>query len=80
MHWSLKINQETSDTIEIGYSFEENETCDGVILYHKATEDLTVEKLSANSDQSVAEKAFQFIYGLLSQNKLSPEVFHVRTG
>lgn len=80
MHWSIKINKENDEIIEIGYSFEKNETCDGVIFYHKKTDKLTIEKLSADEDLWAAQKACQFIWGLMEEGRLSTKVFHVRTG
>lgn len=80
MNWHFKINEETEEFINIGYSYEQNETCDGIIKYHKSTQSNEIIKLSHDSGMFEARKGFQFIHGLIGDGQLTENIFHVRTG
>lgn len=80
MCWYFKKNNETPTEIEIGYSFEKNDTCDGVILYNKESMQNTVKQLSQGSVLFNAERGFQFIHRLIREGLLTEKVFNVRTG
>lgn len=86
MIWTLKKISENDKSIVIGYSYGNNHSCDGIIVYDKLTHENTLKKLSYIEGKSehfahfVGEKAFQFIHGLLRQNKLTERPYIVVTG
>ncbi len=86
MVWTLKKIAENENTITIGYSYENNRSCDGIIIYDKKTHENSLKKISPvqgeNTDFSrfVGEKAFQFIHGLLRDKKLTEKPYVIYTG
>ena len=49
MYGWLKLLEDTADKMVIGYSWQENDACDGVLTYSKATKDVTIDKLSSGA-------------------------------
>lgn len=80
MRWTFRKNNEDVNTIEIGYSYGSDETCDGVIIYEKDTEDVFVKKHSYSCDEFESKRAFQFIYGLIEDKKLTSKKYILCTG
>jgi hypothetical protein len=66
MRWLIKKIEETTDYILIGYSYEQNETCDGILRYDKKTEEITVVKYSDGASEISTKRLFPHIYGVLS--------------
>lgn len=80
MNWHFKKNSETDEIIEVGYSYEKNNACDGVIVYNKSTREPSLKVLSVGSSAATAQRAFQFVCSLIKNNCLTENVFNVRTG
>ena len=80
MRWTFKKINENDLNVLIGYSHGHNESCDGIILYDKKAKKLDIEKLSEGCDRYDSERAFQYIYGLLSHNELTTEPRLICTG
>jgi hypothetical protein len=69
MRWYIKKNEETTDYILIGYSYEQNETCDGILRYDKKTEEITVVKYSDGASEISTKLLFSLLYGVISGEK-----------
>lgn len=80
MNWHFKKNSEINGIIEVGYSFEQNETCDGIIIYEKSSKKPVIKKLSNGSSLGVAQRGSRFLHCLIGEDKLTERVFNVRTG
>ena len=86
MIWTLKKISEDDKVINIGYSYEDNYSCDGLIVYDKKTDTMKLVKVSPVPGENdgfakfVGEKAFYFARGLLNENKLTEKPYTVVTG
>jgi len=57
MVWHYIKLFEDENTIRIGWSFEQNKSCDGVILYFKNEDSFEVEKMSLGAEEFDAKRA-----------------------
>lgn len=80
MNWHYRKNFEVNGIVEVGYSYENNETCDGIIQYDKTTRTSTIEKISEGCSLGVAQRGARFIPMLIDEDKLTEKVFNIRTG
>lgn len=80
MNWYFKKNWENDTLIEIGYSHEKNNACDGVMIYDKITEEPSLKFLSKGPTLKISQRGFQFVCSLIRNNKLTEQVYNVRTG
>jgi len=71
MRWYVKKQIENSDAVLISYSYEKNDTCDGLLKYNKSTDEISIEKMSDGADEFATRWLFQHIYSLLADNKLT---------
>jgi len=80
MRWYVKKQSENNDNILINYSYEKNDTCDGLLKYNKISDKITIEKMSDGADEFATKRLFSHIYGLLDKNQLNEKRYMVATG
>ena len=51
MYGWCKLLKETNTEMIIGYSWEEDKSCDGRLIFNKQTKKMTVEKMSASANE-----------------------------
>ena len=51
MIWYVKLLEQNEDFVTIGYSFEQNDTCDGIIKYEKKDDRFLIEFLSEGCNE-----------------------------
>lgn len=78
MIWNVKKINETDSTILIGFS--KDSTLDGRIRYDKKADSFELEKLAHDCDEAYSRWLFQFLYGLLMDDRLSNKPYSVRIG
>ena len=78
MIWNVKIIEETKQGIVIGYS--KGSSFDGIIEYDKRSEKFKVVLKASDCDEFESERLFQFLYTMISQNKLSFKAYSIRIG
>jgi hypothetical protein len=71
MNWWYKKLYEDEKIIRVAYSYEENQSCDGILVYNKETKAITVEKMSDGADEFDTGRAKQHLYGCIRDNLLS---------
>lgn len=86
MIWTVKKISEDDTFINIGYSYEENQNCDGLILYNKNNKTFELKKISPIEGYSekkcrwFGERTFQFLHGLIRLNRLTYKPYRIVTG
>lgn len=86
MIWTLKKISEDDKVINIGYSYEKNHSCDGLIVYDKKANTMKLVKVSPvpGEDEEFAKfagkRAFQFAFSLMYKNMLTEKPYTVVTG
>lgn len=86
MIWTLKKISEDDKVINIGYSYEDNYSCDGLIVYDKKANTMELVKVSPvpGKDERyakfVGKRAFQFAFSLMYKNMLTEKPYTVVTG
>jgi len=80
MRWYVKKQSENNDDILINYSYEKNDTCDGLLKYNKVSDKITIEKISDGADEFATKWLFSHIYGLLDKNELNGQRHMVAIG
>ena len=80
MRWYVKKQTENKDSILINYSYETNDTCDGLLKYDKSLDKITIEKTSDGADESATKWLFSHIYGLLDKNELNEKKYMIAIG
>jgi hypothetical protein len=80
MRWYVKKQIENNDCIFIDYSYEKNDTCDGLLKYDKDSKNITIEKMSDGADEFATKWLFSHIHGLLRRNELNEKIRMVAIG
>lgn len=80
MVWYTKKTYEDEEIIDISYSHETNDKCDGLLTYDKKSEDISIKLLSENTNEKTTNRLFPIIYGLLSENGLTEQKRRIATG
>ena len=80
MRWYVKKQTESNDSILINYSYEKNDTCDGLLKYDKMSDKITIEKMSDGADEFATKWLFSHIYRLLDRNELNEKRHLVAIG
>ena len=80
MRWYVKKQVENSDVILINYSYEKNDTCDGLLKYDKLSDKIIIEKMSVGADEFSTKWLFSHIYRLLDKNELNEKKYMVAIG
>lgn len=78
MIWNVKKIEENENHIIIAFS--KNEIYDGRINYNKSEETFNLVSIAKDCDEFDCERLFQFLYGLIDQDKLSFKPYSIRTG
>ncbi len=78
MIWNVKKINETGSSILIGFS--RDTAFDGRISYDKKADSFELTKPAHDCDEAYSRRLFQFLYGLLSEKRLSDKPYSVRTG
>ena len=78
--WHVKKEYEDSQNIAINYSFETDDSCDGLLLYDKVSKEISIVRLSKTSNENVAKRAYCPIRHLLSMNGLTEQKKRIATG
>jgi len=73
MRWYVKRKSEDEKSIFISYSYEKNDTCDGLLRYDKTTDKIEIEEMSEGADEFATKWLFRHVYGLLDDKKLNGE-------
>jgi hypothetical protein len=73
MKWYVRLIKKNCTSVEIAYSFERNDTCDGLLRYEEPTHVITIERMSEGADEFTTKWLFQHIHRLLKKNELTPE-------
>lgn len=73
-------NSENENDIYINYSYENNDSCDGLLRYNKINDNITIEKLSDGADLSATKWLFPHIYSLLDKNNLTESKKRISIG
>ena len=63
MNWHVKLLKEDDDSLLIAYSYERNDTCDGLLRYDKKNGAISIEKMSDGAD----EFGTRWLFGPLRQ-------------
>ena len=79
MVWWIVKKRETEDIIEIGFSYERGEP-NGVVIYDKKADKLTVTKAPDNCSGVIAKGVCQFIWGLMEDGNLTEKGYWIITG
>jgi hypothetical protein len=77
--WTVVKNSENSSVIIIGYSYITDE-CDGIIEYNKSNETFSVIKRANGCDDFDTKRLFQFLFGLIEDEKLSEKKYNIVIG
>lgn len=80
MYGWCTLLKETSDSMVIGYSWQKDNSCDGLLKFNKNTKNIFVEKLSASADK---DDTSYFICPLRSRIRKGMEIgkkYMVATG
>ena len=80
MRWYVKKQMENNENILINYSYEKNDTCDGLLKYDKISDKITIEKMSDGADEFATKWLFSHIYGLLDKKELNDNKHMVAIG
>ena len=80
MRWYVQKQEENNDNILINYSYETNDTCDGLLKYDKYSNKITIEKISAGADEFATKWLFSHIYRLMNENQLNEKRYMVAIG
>ena len=80
MRWYIKKQSENTNNILINYSYENNDTCDGLLKYDKSSDEITIEKISDGADELATKWLFSHIYRLLDKNELNEKRHLVAIG
>jgi hypothetical protein len=73
MVWHVRQKSDERDRLLIEYSYGDSKACDGVLLYDKNTEEITIVKMSNGADEFYTKWLFPHIYRLLRENDLTIE-------
>lgn len=68
MRWTIYRERNTDNNITIRYSYEDDDSCDGVIVYDRKTEEFSIIKLSSSADKFVTEWLCGLLYGVLNDD------------
>ena len=79
MRWWIVKKRETDDIIEIAFSYEDGNP-DGIVIYNKRANELTVTKAPDNCSKIIAKKVCQYIWGLMRTGKLTEKGYWIITG
>ena len=71
MRWYVKLLKEDEKNVYIGYSYEKNNSCDGVLQYNKGTENIDIEKLSDGADEFSTRWLFGNLYNLIRKKAIT---------
>ena len=71
MRWYVEKRSENENKILINYSYEKNDSCDGLLAFDKPTKEISIEKLSDGADDFSTRWLFQHIYRLVKNNELT---------
>ena len=80
MRWYIKKQTENNESILINYSYEKNDTCDGLLKYDKISEKITIERISNGADEFATRWLFSHIYGLLGKKELTEKKHMIAIG
>ena len=78
MIWYVKKIEENEDHIII--EFSKSVIYDGRIRYDRKRECFTAISIPKDCDEFDRKRLFQFLYGLIDQNKISFNLYSIRTG
>jgi hypothetical protein len=71
MRWHIKLVRRNGKNVYIAYSYEMNDSCDGLLVYDESAETITIEKLSLGADEFDTKGVFEHIYRSLRKNELT---------
>ena len=80
MRWYVKKQSENNADILINYSYEKNDSCDGLLKYNKISDEITIEKMSDGADDFSTKWLFSHIYNLLDKNELNEKRYLIAIG
>ena len=80
MRWYVKKQSENGKEILINYSYEKNDSCDGLLKYDKDNDKISIEKMSDGADEFATNWLFQHIYRLVSNGELTENMRVVAVG
>lgn len=80
MIWHVKINNENTQIINIGYSYEENSSIDGVIEFDKKKRNFEIKSLSEGCSEFNSKRLFPHLWGLMKRKKLTEQTYRVVAG
>jgi hypothetical protein len=67
------MKSDDSDSLSIEYSYGDSKACDGVLLYDKNTEEITIVKMSNGADEFDTKWLFPQIYRLVDEKGITRE-------
>jgi hypothetical protein len=71
MRWYIKLVRRDGKYVYIAYSYEMNDTCDGLLRYEELTKAITIEKMSDGADEFDTKGVFEHVHRLLRKNELT---------
>ncbi|MCL2219766.1 MAG: hypothetical protein FWC23_06885 [Chitinispirillia bacterium] len=74
MRWYVKLVRRNGKSIYIAYSYETNDSCDGLLRYEEPTKNIVIERLSDGADEFDTKGVFSHIHGLLRKNELTEKI------
>lgn len=80
MNGWCKLVAEDERTLRIGYSIEENESCDGILVYEKESEEFRIERLSEGADTFATNRFICPLRYHMLTKKLSAAAAYIATG
>ncbi|MGI6530438.1 MAG: hypothetical protein ACOX3J_12310 [Clostridia bacterium] len=80
MIWYVKLLEQNEDFVTIGYSFEQNDTCDGIIKYEKKDDRFLIEFLSEGCNEFNTKRLFPHLYRLMDNGSLTFRPYMVAIG
>jgi hypothetical protein len=80
MRWYVKKQSEDDKSIFINYSYEKNDTCDGLLKFDKGERKFEIVEMSEGADDFATRWVFPHIRGLITNNELNGEKRKIAVG
>jgi len=71
MRWYIKLVRRDGKSVYVAYSYEMNDSCDGLLVYDELTKAITIEKMSQGASEFETKGVFEHIYRALRKNELT---------
>jgi len=71
MRWYIKLVRKDGKNIYVAYSYEKNDTCDGLLIYDESTKTITIEKMSQGAGMGDTKGVFEHVHRALRKNELT---------